>query len=92
MLSRLVAELSGGEEIGWQANARLFDALHDFGADAGGFEVTEGSSVVVNSVLSEQEYVLHDDRVLLHIEDLGDMCHFSRSALKTVDLNDDIHG
>ena len=50
------------------------------------------AAVLVDAFLLELEDVLHDDRVLFHADDFGDVGDLARTALQAVGLDDQVDG
>ena len=80
-----------GEESVWESDTAGFEVFDASGADTGGFEVPEGSSVFIDSILDKAEDVLHDDDVTFHSDDFGDVGDFARAALESTGLDDEVY-
>ncbi len=83
--SRLAANRLGGR----RTPAGL-QAVHETGTHAGRFKVAGARALLVDAILHELEDVLHDDRLLLHVQHFGDVGDLSRPALQPVGLNDQV--
>ena len=77
---RLTAQCSGRKQILRQADACCFESIDERWSNTGGFEVAIRLAIGVDAVLDEAEDVLHDDRVLLHVQDFGDVGDLSRAT------------
>ena len=78
------------EESVWESDTAGFEMFDAAGPDAGGFEVSEGSSVFIDSILNKAEDVLHDDDITFHTDDFGDVSDFSGATLKSAGLDDEV--
>src|SRR6266478_2877543 len=68
-------------------NARRFQLLRKFGADTGGSKGSQHMAVRSNSLLLENEDILHADYILFHPSDLGKMSHAPGTVTEARDLD-----
>lgn len=80
------------EESVGESDTAGFEVFDASGANSGGFEVSEGSSRFVNTILYEAEDVLHDNDIAFHTDNFGDVSDFSGAALKSTGLDDEVDG
>ena len=72
-------------------DAVTFQVFHALRANPGANESPFGSSFRIYAILNKAENVLHDDRVVFHPANLGDVSDLSWASLQTVGLYDQVN-